>query len=349
VPFRISRLTCEAESYSIPSFLSLAALPAELVDVTISPWMVAGSLALSFTPSAFRQQLETVTNFFSPESFGASRAMEEVFGIQSPSLGLLLSGPTGCGRQTLLRHFVSARRLRFITFSVLEVIESSSTSKRFLGGVGLTEVIKSCLVTSEGANGASEAQQQPGNAVTAIIILTDLDSFTRLSSEVTDPGIKLLIQALALIRGQGTVRYAGITEEPAKLPQTIRKLFHKEVSISLPERAQRRDILEGLLSRFPQLAPLEGESLIDDDALRKQYCEKLGELTSGFVAADLVKMCQHAFMSSRAKNPSESPTPVVTMEDFVTSLPFVKPAHLSSPAASMDQTGSKGSWTDFGG
>jgi len=67
-------------------------------------------------------------------------------------------------------------------------------------------------------------------------------------------------------------------------------------------------------------------------------------MTSGFVARDLVKLCQKAFVTSLARDATQG----LVMEDLLASLEVTQPSQMKGVSAAAEIE-SSASWDDFAG
>jgi transitional endoplasmic reticulum ATPase len=149
------------------------------------------------------------------------------------------------------------------------------------------------------------------------------------------------------LKHRGNVVVIGATNLPSALDPALRRpgRFDREVSLDVPDRNGRAQILEIHTRGMP----------LDDDI----EIEKLADLTHGFVGADIENLCREAAMKSLRKSLSEIEeaddelllqkgeiTPVkVGMGDFMDALKEVEPSAIREIFVEI----SKVTWEDIGG
>lgn len=239
VPFRISKL--ERSSEPTPSENISWGEIGPSTELLIKPWLkrVPGC---HFSVEAVQGPL-TSMNLFLTESYDASEMLSFI-GV-APPLGLLLSGVSGSGKKQLLSHFLITNRLEGVPFSALTLLRDPDAPRRRLDGNVLPEMVQE-LLRITGQSGEK-----------CVLVLQDLDSLARLASEHTDLAIKKITEALATISTTSKLRYLGITSDSTKLPAGLRRLFHRETSIPLPEQPQRQSVLAVHLSGLAIQSPQE--------------------------------------------------------------------------------------------
>ena len=184
-----------------------------------------------------------------------------------PPKGVLLYGPPGTGKTTIARAVASEVKAHFILVNGPEIIH------KFYGEseAKLREIFE-------------EAQRR----APSIIFLDEIDAIAPKRSEVTGEVEKRVVaQLLALMDGmvsRGEVVVIGATNIPEVLDHALRRpgRFDREVVVRVPNRIGRLQILK-IHSR--------GMPLADDVDLAR-----LGEVTHGFVGADLEVLCKEAGM-----------------------------------------------------
>ena len=197
----------------------------------------------------------------------------ERLGIEAPK-GVLLHGPPGCGKTLIARAVANETDAYFLHISGPEVIH------KFYG-------------ESE-AHLRAIFEKAQENAP-AIVFLDEIDAIASKREEVRgDQQVerRVVAQLLALMDGlksRGQVIVIGATNIPNVLDPALRRpgRFDREISISIPDRNGRSEILQ-IHSR--------GMPLASDVNL-----EKLAEITHGFVGADLEALCREAAMVTLRK------------------------------------------------
>lgn len=202
----------------------------------------------------------------------------------SPHLGVLVTGPAGVGKSMLARSVLASRR----------VVE--------LDGPGA---------------GAAEAQsrlQQVTAAVDAVrsggvLLITDIDA---LLPAVREPVSTMIIDQLRRAIDTESVAFVATTAHPESLDDRLRgpDLCDRELSLSLPDGAGRRQLLELLLRKVPT-ADLD--------------LTEIASRTPGFVVADLAALCREAALRAASRASSAKAEPRLTQDDLVGALEVIRP------------------------
>jgi transitional endoplasmic reticulum ATPase len=193
----------------------------------------------------------------------------EVFkrlGIDAPK-GVLLHGPPGCGKTLIARAIAHETEADFFSVSGPEVIH------KFYGE---SEAHLRKIFDEASRKGPS------------IVFLDEIDAIApRREKVVGDVEKRVVAQLLALMDGlirRHNVIVIAATNIPNTLDPALRRpgRFDREISIPIPDRNDRMEILE-IHSRGMPLAQ-------DVDMAH------LAEITHGFVGADLEALCREAAM-----------------------------------------------------
>ena len=256
----------------------------------------------------------------------------EVFdrlGIEAPK-GVLLHGPPGCGKTLIARAVASETDAYFYHISGPEVIH------KFYG--------------------ESEAHlraifEKASENAPAIVFLDEIDAIAAKREEIRgDQQVerRVVAQLLALMDGlksRGKVIVIGATNIPNVLDPALRRpgRFDREISISIPDRNGRLEILH---------IHTRGMPLASDVDL-----ERLAEITHGFVGADLEALSREAAMITLRKImpkiefeadyiPYELLLELeVTMDDFTEALKEVEPSAIREVFTEIPDV----KWSDVGG
>ncbi|PIR01799.1 MAG: AAA family ATPase [Candidatus Nealsonbacteria bacterium CG_4_9_14_0_2_um_filter_37_38] len=252
----------------------------------------------------------------------------ERLGIGAPK-GVLLYGPTGCGKTLLARAVANETDAYFTHASGPEIIH------KFYGESEAH--LRKIFETAQ--------QNAPG-----IIFLDEIEAIGSKREEVRgDQQVerRVTAQLLALMDGlkeRGQVVVISATNTPDLLDPSLRRpgRFDREIEISVPDIDGRREILD---------IHTRGMPLAEDVEL-----QKLAEITHGFSGADLESLCREAAMNvlrtvipdinfALEKIPYEKIMALeVKMDDFREALKEVRPsllreAFLKTPDVTWDDVG----------
>ncbi len=251
----------------------------------------------------------------------------ERLGIDPPT-GVLLHGPPGCGKTLIARTIAQETSANFFTVSGPEIIH------KFYGEseAHLRKIFEDA--TKQGPS---------------IVFIDEIDAIApRRERVVGDVEKRVVAQLLALMDGlnrRQNVIVIAATNIPNALDPALRRpgRFDREISIPIPDRNGRREILE-IHSRGMPLAT-------DVDFNR------LADVTHGFVGADLEALCREAAMNclreiipdidfEMARIPYELLTRLeVRMEDFISALREVEASAVREVYVEVPDV----RWTDVGG
>ncbi|CAN5689178.1 AAA family ATPase [soil metagenome] len=210
------------------------------------------------------------------------------------NLGVLLSGPLGVGKATMARVVCAKRRLAELdgpeigalaAQQRLDAVAAAVASVRDGGGVLLISDIDALLPSS--------AERQPEPVST--LILTEL-------------------RAAVATRG---VAFIATSAVPDALDARLRtpELCDRELGLSLPDGATRKQLLQVLLRSVPS-ADLE----LDEIAGR----------TPGFVVADLQALVREAALRAASRASADGKPPKLAQEDLTGALTVIRPLSRSA-------------------
>ncbi|MBI5955978.1 MAG: CDC48 family AAA ATPase [Chloroflexi bacterium] len=253
----------------------------------------------------------------------------ERLGIDPPK-GVLLHGPPGCGKTLIARAVAQETSAHFVHVNGPEIIDKwYGSSEAHLRNI------------------FEEASRQ----APAIIFIDEIDAIAPKREEMSgDRQVerRVVAQLLALMDGlesRGNVIVVAATNIPNTLDPALRRpgRFDREITIGVPDRDGRREILE-IHSR--------GMPLAEDVDL-----ERLAAITHGFVGADLEALCREAAMSAlrrlmpdidfaQAHIPYDKLMALeVTSSDFLAALAEVEPSAIREVFTEVPEVG----WDDIGG
>ncbi|MBI5114940.1 CDC48 family AAA ATPase [Candidatus Poribacteria bacterium] len=193
-------------------------------------------------------------------------AVFQRLGIDAPK-GVLLYGPPGCGKTLIARAIAHETEADFFSVSGPEIIH------KFYG---------------ESEAHLRKIFEEAARKGPSIIFLDEIDAIAPQREKVVgDVEKRVVATLLALMDGlnkRQNVIVIAATNIPQMLDPALRRpgRFDREISIPIPDRNGRRQILE-IHSR--------GMPLADDIRL-----DHLAEITHGFVGADLEALCREAAM-----------------------------------------------------
>ncbi|WP_410564178.1 AAA family ATPase [Amycolatopsis sp. cmx-4-61] len=207
-------------------------------------------------------------------------------------LGVLLSGPEGVGKATLVRSVAHDAGIKTIPLAApnLAVLDPNVAVTR------LREAIRE-------ADGPS------------VLLLTDVDAL--LPATTPPPVATVVLEELrtALRRESFAVVATTARAESADPRLRAADLLDRELGLALPDAKTRRELLNVLLRDVPL------EQGID--------CGVLAERTPGFVAADLIALRRDAALRAALRQ-RDTDEPRISQQDLLDALATVRPVSMST-------------------
>ena len=206
------------------------------------------------------------------------------------NLGVVVSGPAGVGKTTLVRAVCASRRL--VEVEGPEV----------------------------GALAAEDRLQRVASAVTTVIdgggvlLIADIDTLLPATAE---PVATLILAELRKAVAAARVAVIVTSAVPENLDPRVRApdLCDRELVLSLPDAATRAALLEGLLK------PVPTEDL---------KLSEIADRTPGFVVADLSALVREAALRAAARASSDGKAPKLTQDDLLGALTVIRPLSRSA-------------------
>lgn len=203
----------------------------------------------------------------------------------SPHLGVLVTGPAGGGKATLARAVLAGRALTELDGPAVGALDSATRLQR-----------------------VSDAVAQVA-AAGGVLLVTDIDALLPAPPE---PVSTLIVDELRRAVETAGVAFVATTAHPDALDARVRgqDLCDRELTLALPDGAQRRALLELLLRKVPT-----GELTLTEIASR----------APGFVAADLAALVREAALRAASRANTTGEDPELRQEDLVGALEVIRP------------------------
>jgi transitional endoplasmic reticulum ATPase len=250
----------------------------------------------------------------------------------SPRLGVLVAGPEGVGKTTLVRSAAAAVGARCVELAApaAAALEPAAASTR------VHDVI-----------GGARAAARPDAPV--VLLLTDVDAL--LPAVAPPPLATLVLDALRAAVATPHLALVATSAAPESVDPRLRApdLADRELGLPVPDLRARTELLRRLLTDVPTA---EGIDL-----------KAVAERTPGFVAADLVAVRREAAVAAALRHSARPATsasassssggtdtveeepPRVTQQDLLDAVGAVRPISMSSSATlqtggvTLDQVG----------
>jgi transitional endoplasmic reticulum ATPase len=207
-----------------------------------------------------------------------------------PNLGVLVSGPAGVGKATLVRAVCAARRL----------VELDGPEVGALRAEDRLASVSAAAATVRDGGG--------------VLLITDVDA---LLPSTAEPVATLILTELRAAVATSGVAFIATSAVPDAVDSRLRApdLCDRELGLSLPDGATRKALLEVLLRGVPA-ADLD--------------LAEIGERTPGFVVADLAALVREAALRAAARASADGKPPALTQDDFTGALSVIRPLSRSA-------------------
>ncbi len=207
-----------------------------------------------------------------------------------PNLGVLVTGPAGVGKATLVRAVCAGRRL----------VELDGPDTGALAAQDRQRAIAEAVATVINGGG--------------VLLITDIDALLPTPAEPVSAMI--LTELRKAVAAPGVVLVAT-SQKPDAVDPRLRApdLCDRELGLSLPDGATRKALLEVLLRDVPA----------DNLSL-----DEIAERTPGFVRADLAALVREAALRAAARASEDGKPPALTQEDLKGALSVIRPLSRSA-------------------
>ncbi|GFG63485.1 ATPase [Mycobacterium kubicae] len=206
------------------------------------------------------------------------------------NLGVLVSGPAGVGKVTLVRAVCAGRR----------VVDLDGPEVGALAAEDRLKAVASAVTAVRDGGG--------------VLLITDVDALLPVDPE---PVASLILAELRTAVATDGVALIATSARPDQLDARLRapELCDRELGLPLPDAATRKALLEALLKPVPA-----GDLNLDEIAAK----------TPGFVVADLAALLREAALRAASRASAEGQSPKLNQEDLVGALTVIRPLSRSA-------------------
>ena len=209
------------------------------------------------------------------------------------SLGVLVSGPAGVGKATMVRAVCEGRRL----------VELDGPEIGSLAASDRLSTVADAVATASSPNNGG-----------GILLITDVDALLPATAE---PVAGLILAELRKAVAAKGVAFIATSAVPDNLDVRLRApdLCDRELGLSLPDGNTRTQLLEVLLRGVP------GKDL---------DLAEISNRTPGFVVADLAALVREGALRAAARASQDGAPPELTQQDLTGALSVIRPLSRSA-------------------
>ena len=209
------------------------------------------------------------------------------------NLGVLISGPAGVGKATMVRTVCASRRLVELDGPEIGSLAGSDRLSAVVDGV------------------ATVGSPDQGSG---ILLITDIDALLPTSAE---PVAGLILAELRKAVAAKGAAFIATSAVPDNLDVRLRApdLCDRELGLSLPDGNTRMQLLEVLLRDVPA---------------RDLNLTEISERTPGFVVADLAALVREGALRAAARASHDGDPPQLTQQDLTGALGVIRPLSRSA-------------------
>lgn len=208
----------------------------------------------------------------------------------TPNLGVLVSGPAGVGKATLVRAVCADRR----------IVELDGPDAGALATPDRQRAVSAAVASVVSGGG--------------VLLITDIDALLPTPPE---PVATMILAELRRAVAAPGVALIATTQQPDNLDSRLRApdLCDRELGLSLPDGATRKALLEVLLRDVPA---------------QDLNLDEIASRTPGFVRVDLAALVREAALRAAARASEDGQPPALTQQDCLGALSVIRPLSRSA-------------------
>ncbi len=201
------------------------------------------------------------------------------------NLGVLVSGPAGVGKVTLVRAVCAGRRL----------VQLDGPAVGALAAEDRLRAVSTAVTKVMDGGG--------------VLLITDVDA---LLPQTPEPVAALILTELRKAVATSGVAMIATSARPDQIDARLRspELCDRELGLPLPDAGTRKALLEALLKKVPT---------VDLDL------EAIAARTPGFVVADLAALMREAALRAASRASADGQPPKLSQDDLVGALSVIRP------------------------
>ena len=210
------------------------------------------------------------------------------------NLGVLVSGPAGVGKAALVRAVCADRRL----------VELDGPEVGSLQADDRLKSVASAVATVRDGGG--------------VLLITDVDALLPATQDrPAEPVATLILAELRNAVTTAGVAFVATSQQPDNLDPRLRapELCDRELGLSLPDGAIRKQLLEVLLRDVPA---------------KDLELDEIAQRTPGFVVADLAALVREAALRAAARASADGAPPALTQDDLLGATTVIRPLSRSA-------------------
>jgi transitional endoplasmic reticulum ATPase len=213
------------------------------------------------------------------------------------NLGVVVSGPAGVGKTTMVRAVCAGRRLVELDGPGVGALAAEDRLKAMASAVKAVTTVRGDRLHGGG-----------------VLLITDADALLPATAE---PVASLILAELRAAVATDGVALIVTSARPDQLDARLRapELCDRELGLPLPDAATRRALLETRLKSVPT------------EQLELDY---IASRTPGFVAADLAALVREAALRAASRASADGQPPKLNQHDLAGALTVIRPLSRSA-------------------